>query len=227
MTEAEWGTCADLRKMLNFLERTPSDRKLRLFSVACCRRIWRLLPDNDLREAVEVANRFAESEVTIDLLQKGELATYEYAFFSDLISSEAVLHEAAGAVYQLCQAPIRADLVASASARAVRHSQAVVANSPFLVDDAHASEVTIQRALLRDIFGNPFRAVTAEPSWLTPTVVSVATAIYDERAFDRLPVLADALEDAGCTNADLLHHCRQPGEHVRGCWCVDLVLNRQ
>jgi hypothetical protein len=59
------------------------------------------------------------------------------------------------------------------------------------------------------------------------TVVSLAQPIYDELAFDRLPILADALEDAGSTNADILNHCRQPGEHVRGCWALDLILGRK
>ncbi|MBL8795582.1 MAG: hypothetical protein JNM56_16875 [Planctomycetia bacterium] len=75
--------------------------------------------------------------------------------------------------------------------------------------------------------GNPFRPVTVDSAWRTPTVVSLATAIYAERAFGRLPILGDALEDAGCTNVDLLNHCRQPGDHVRGCWAVDAVLGRE
>jgi hypothetical protein len=82
--------------------------------------------------------------------------------------------------------------------------------------------------LIRDLFGNPFRPAPAlAPSvlaWDGGTVVKVAAAVYDERAFDRLPVVADALEDAGCTDAELLGHCRGGGEHVRGCWVVDLVL---
>ena len=80
--------------------------------------------------------------------------------------------------------------------------------------------------LLRDIFGNPFRPIVADPAWLTPTVQFIAVALYQDRAFDRLPILADALEEAGCTNADVLLHCRLPGEHVRGCWVVDLVLGK-
>ena len=68
---------------------------------------------------------------------------------------------------------------------------------------------------------------TLDPAWLTPTVQSIAAAIYQDRAFDRLPILADALEEAGCTNADVLLHCRQPGEHVRGCWVVDLLLGKE
>jgi len=65
------------------------------------------------------------------------------------------------------------------------------------------------------------------PAWLTSTVTSLAQSIYQERAFDRLPILADALEDSGCTNPDILNHCRQPGEHVRGCWVVDLLLGKE
>jgi hypothetical protein len=84
----------------------------------------------------------------------------------------------------------------------------------------------VQCTLLRCIFGNPFRSVTLDPSWLTCTVTSLAQAIYTDRAFDRLPILADALEDAGCTDADILAHCRGGGEHVRGCWVVDLLLGK-
>lgn len=82
-------------------------------------------------------------------------------------------------------------------------------------------------AILRDIIGNPFRPVTFDPAWQTSTVTALAQAIYEEQAFDRLPILADALEDAGCTTADILGHCRGDGEHVRGCWVVDLVLGKE
>lgn len=81
--------------------------------------------------------------------------------------------------------------------------------------------------LLRDIFGNPFRPVTLDPAWRTTNVVALAQAIYDERAFERMPILADALEEAGCTNGEMLNHCREPGEHVRGCWVVDMLLEKK
>ncbi len=80
---------------------------------------------------------------------------------------------------------------------------------------------------IRDVFGNPFRPVVADPAWLTPTTVAIATAIYADRAFDRMPILADALEEAGCVNADVLLHCRGGGPHVRGCWVVDLLLGKE
>jgi hypothetical protein len=79
----------------------------------------------------------------------------------------------------------------------------------------------------RDITGNMFRSGKTDTNWLTETAVSLATGIYGDRAFDRLPLLADALQDAGCTDAELLGHLRSPGPHVRGCWAVDLVLGKE
>ena len=85
-----------------------------------------------------------------------------------------------------------------------------------------------QLATLRDIFGNPFRPVAFAPAWRTSDVLLLARGIYDERAFDRMPILADALQDAGCTNEDILSHCRDASAaHVRGCWVVDHVLGKE
>ncbi|HEY7330947.1 MAG TPA: hypothetical protein VH592_25140 [Gemmataceae bacterium] len=84
--------------------------------------------------------------------------------------------------------------------------------------------------MLRDIFGNPFHPVTLDPSWLTwhdGLLVSMVQKMYDSRDFSDMPVLADALEEAGCTNADILDHCRGPGPHVRGCLVVDLLLGKE
>jgi hypothetical protein len=82
-----------------------------------------------------------------------------------------------------------------------------------------------QVALAHDIFGNPFRPVAFDPSWRTDTAVSLARRMYESREFSALPILADALQDAGCEDADILGHCRDPRQpHVRGCWAVDLVL---
>jgi hypothetical protein len=87
--------------------------------------------------------------------------------------------------------------------------------------------IAIQPALLRDIFGNPFRPVALDPAWVTSDVLALARGIYEERAFDRMPILADALQDAGCTNEDVLNHCRDANAtHVRGCWVVDLLLGK-
>ena len=81
--------------------------------------------------------------------------------------------------------------------------------------------------LINDIFGNPIRDKAIDPRWLSPTAIDLARTIYDERLFERLPILADALMDAGCDSEEILAHCRGPGPHVRGCWVIDLILGKE
>src|SRR5262249_30224679 len=88
--------------------------------------------------------------------------------------------------------------------------------------DAHA-----RVSSFHELFGNPFRPVTLAPSWNTGTVAALARHVYAGSDFSAMPVLADALEDARCDNRDILDHCRGPGPHVRGCWVVDLLLNKE
>jgi hypothetical protein len=96
---------------------------------------------------------------------------------------------------------------------------------------ATPSAQSTQCAILRDIFGNPFLPLTPISrgvlAWNDATVRRIAEGIYEERAFDRLPILADALLDAGCDNDDLIQHCRSAGPHVRGCWAVDRILGKE
>ena len=90
-------------------------------------------------------------------------------------------------------------------------------------------ELTAQAALLRDIVGNSYRSITPNPDWSTwqdATIPKIAQAIYADRAFGNLPILADALEETGCDDADILAHCRSGGEHVRGCWVIDRILGK-
>ena len=89
------------------------------------------------------------------------------------------------------------------------------------------AERAAQARLLRDLFGNPFQPARLARAWRTPTVVALAQAMYEDRRFDDMPLLADALEESGCTEEAILKHCREPGEHVRGCWVVDLVLGKE
>ena len=132
---------------------------------------------------------------------------------------------------------------AQAEEKAGRWQESSIARAPFgvlsgrLLDLLDASwvvrvrvggqEARTQVGLLRCIFGNPFRPVAVDPAWRTTTVVQLAQGVYNDRAFDWLAILADALEEAGCTNADILGHLRGPGPHVRGCWVVDLVLGKE
>jgi hypothetical protein len=202
--------------MLNFLRggRTASDRKLRLFAVACCRSIWQHMPDECSRQAVEVGEQYADGLTgdepreavwqAIRGLKEAAVAEQDFERAAHLRGTERpVYHTMRRGIFYLSS----------------------------LVDNH-------DRCLfLRDIFGNPFRATpTIGPSllrWNSGMVPRLAQAAYDARLLPaghldaaRLAVLADALEEAGCTDADILGHLRGPGHHVRGCWGVDLVLAR-
>jgi hypothetical protein len=133
--------------------------------------------------------------------------------------------------------PIRtyATTCAIAAARASANTAAYAASASMtgnqdaastVADQVYEAESRQRSALVRDIFGNPFYLVTVNPTWLTVGVVHLARQIYDERLFERLPILADALEREGCTDPVILDHCRKAGEHVRGCWVVDLLLEK-
>src|SRR5262249_21491924 len=93
-----------------------------------------------------------------------------------------------------------------------------------------AVERRMQASLFREIVGNPFQPAHVQADWKCwkdGTVVKLAQAIYEERRFEDLPILGDALEEAGCNNEDILNHLRQPGDHTRGCWALDLVLGKE
>jgi hypothetical protein len=118
-------------------------------------------------------------------------------------------------------------LVSEARYRAV---EAQTGSEPIAIEAEYgtwAAEQAAQCDLVRDVLGNPFKPVALDPSWLTSDVVALARGIYADRAFDRMPILADALQDAGCANDDILNHCRDTAQvHARGCWVVDLLLGQ-
>jgi hypothetical protein len=88
-------------------------------------------------------------------------------------------------------------------------------------------EQKAQVEVFRDIFGNPFRPISAARIPAPPSVVVLARALYQERRFHEMPILGDALEEAGCTDSDILAHCRQPSAHVRGCWLLETILQKR
>ncbi len=224
MTEAEWLVCEDPSQMLAFLEsrRCGSNRKLRLFAVGCCRTFWYGLQDVRSRAAVEAAERFADGRAT-----QSELRA---AFTS---ASDAVADCRDFSPFSENQA-IAAFLTA---ARNINESDTKIPEDEDAYEvAAHVWSYAIggelagaekqQLALLRDVFGNPFRPVALDLSWGSGTVLSLARHIYESRDFSAMPILADALQDAGCNNDDILDHCRGPGPHVRGCHVLDLILGK-
>ena len=94
-------------------------------------------------------------------------------------------------------------------------------------EPGYAEEEAAQCELLRCVLGNPFRpAAPVDPAWLTSTVTALARQMYESRDFALMPILADAIQDAGCEQDDVLDHCRADASHARGCWVVDLVLGK-
>jgi len=236
MTEAEWLSHDNTYRMLVYMPGKASDRKLRLLAVAWCRRAWGLFAEEHSRRAVELAER--DIEGLADREAVGIAARGEAAAWMEILPPERVA----------AAHPAHAAWAALTGGR--RDSGAATANPPIDPADAIAEaghrlaiastdpgDVTPgQAAIVRCIFGNPFRPVAVEPSWLAwrdRAVVKMAQAAYDDRLLPAghldpagLAVLADALEDAGCTDADVLGHLRGPGPHVRGCWVVDLLLGK-
>ena len=214
MTEAEWlaFSGAEPPPMMQFLRLLATDRKLTLFAVACCRRIAHLIGEEDCRRLVTVAEAFADGLAT-----EQELGVAEER--ASLASRGKGSHALYAAIHVGRPYPTWLSIVFTYAAGA-----AVVGDTDIVPQAQHHRNE--QAVLLRDIFGNPFRTVAADPVWLTTTVLQLAGCIYADRAFDRLPILADALQDAGCNSDEILDHCRGGGPHVRGCWVVDLILGK-
>jgi hypothetical protein len=204
--------------ILDFLRGKVSDRKLRLFVIAHVRRVWGDYKSSATHEAwraIEVAERYADKVASYKELQAAHHAVLVTPESDDL--SIHFLNTSAGAATSAKVGKAFADATASDyAARITPHASPII--------DADRAE---RCRLVRDIFGNPFRPVTVAASSRSGPVLNLAKAIYANRAFDRLPELANVLEQAGCANQEILDHCRQPGPHVRGCWVVDLVLGKQ
>ena len=236
MTEADWNSSTDPHGMLTFLwhHGNLSARKARLFAVACCRQAWHLFRDEHTRRAVVVA------EWDVDGLTNKEVVR---------VAARGVAGgERVGRLRPLDVAPLRAAWVAltmgrdspgasGATAPPLLDAISSAADLLAFVTSARDKERRNQAALLRDIFGPIlFREVRIDPAWLAwngGSVVKLAEAAYEHREMPsgtldnaRLGVLADALEDTGCSNADLLGHLHGPGLHVRGCFALDAILGK-
>jgi hypothetical protein len=219
----------------------PVTREVRLFACGCCRLVQQLL-DPNVRQALEVVEAFADGEVGMEQLD--EAATEVNALHPEI---ESAPHRyAARAVYKSCEIGSGARRVHSAweDVELALEGEAIIAENPpehiqEALDawvEAHSGSTIgcterdvskLVADLLRCIVGNPFRPVAFEPAWRTEHTVGIAGKMYDERDFRAMPILADALEEAGCDSADVLAHSREPGPHARGCWVVDEVLGKR
>jgi hypothetical protein len=236
MTEGEWLTCSDPEPMLGFLLGRVSERKVRLFACGCCRRIWHLVTRRRSRRAVEVVERYCDGLADAEELRRAEdAATAAFMDAPDNSCDEMVSRLSADlagrdAWRAALSAGEAADVAAHVAVYGVDPDEPATEVSEAAYRAARHAERALQCSLLRDLVGNPFRSTAIDPCWLTRvdgTVRRLAQVIHDERRFGDLPVLADALEEAGCTDADILGHCRSGGEHVRGCWVVDALLGKE
>jgi hypothetical protein len=237
MTEAEWLAATDPRQMVEYLDDKASDRKLRMFGVACCRCIWHFLRGDSWKRAIHTTERLADgldsAENLMAALRSGMVA---YMQQQDQLDQRVQNDRGLEAVRGLKAARFTASVLSMDRNIGDRAAWgAVCAHRKLTLLEANANFDAA--SLLRCIFGNPFRpAPSLEPTWLTwqgGTVPKLARASYDERRLPEgtldpmhLAILADALEDAGCTDAELLGHLRGPGPHMRGCWALDLVLSK-
>lgn len=223
MNEELWLRSSDPLAMLGWIRDKTSPRKLRLLSCACCRRVWPLLSDARSRIAVEVAERYADGQASVrDLAQARARA----------VCAVGGGRQAAWAAYWAANTSAMGPLInvftaASSGAADMAASGQGLSDRNERYESAVLGQAREQTALIREVIGNPFRDIVLRPDWLGwagGTVRSIARGIYDEDAFDRMPVMGDALEDAGCGDEEVLHHCRH-GQHVRGCWVLDLILD--
>jgi hypothetical protein len=238
--------------MVAFLSGRWTQRKARLYLCAGLRFLWDLLYDEASRRAVEVAERAADSAASEDEIRvaawSAECPTFGFDFEPVRLRefhteygwhSPGVLRLIEMGVYT--EADLRGDQrLGDERLRERLLCAARIAEKAICLDRAEfdtrllgnlsAQEDWPKGWLVREVVGNPFRPVRIDRVWLSwndETVLRIARSIYDERQFDRLPVLADALEDAGCDSAEMLSHLRGPRPHVRGCWVVDLLLGKE
>jgi hypothetical protein len=243
MTEAEWLTCTEPEDMVRHIMKSSSAvrskagrRKLRLYACACCRQIWNIIPDDCSRRAVEVAEQFADGLVDRATFQVAALvASKEANRLWQITYDECGVQEghpsyvrwrAARVVELACEKEIVGSSV----------------SGPIIAKDisprGFTREKRIQAGLVRDLYGNPFQSPAALGGWLGKrdgggVIVGLAQAAYEQRPSQsgeldcqRMGVLADALEEAGCTDEAILSHLRSAGPHVRGCWALDLILGK-
>lgn len=246
MTEQEWLTCTEPQKMLDFLRGKASDRSLRLFSCACCRRIWHLLSERRGRKAIEVAERYADIDretIPLELFEEDlgliimslENESENLMASATTAADEAQTSAAFAAVQCVTLTGEAGAEYTSANVISAIFHEATAASAPSAAA-ARVAERDKQAILLRDIFGNPFRPIGIDPPslhWNDAVVVRLAQAAYEERILPagtldntRLLILADALEEAGCTDGQILTHLRSSGKHYRGCWVLDMVLGK-
>jgi len=232
MNQKEWRTSTAPARMLEYLKRSRrcrvDGRKVLLFGCRCVRRISKRLAYQESEDAIRVAERFADGLATAREMHQARRAARDAANAARRADGLAAAH-AAEAAWCLVRMPNddRLDRVFL-----LNRMQGVVHRvwrSYFNEPDRRPQEEQAQADLLREVVGDPWGDAEVKPDWLLANdraVARIADTIYAERRWDEMPILGDALEDAGCTDAAILGHCRAETTHCRGCWLLDALRDR-
>jgi hypothetical protein len=241
MLEADWLTGTDFAAHARFAAESLSPRRQRLLAVAFCRTIRHLIDHPELIDALATIERYADGRRDASDMEKARQRCREIALESfETYRRQVDGGAGAGAGYErqelawmvayAASTPLTVADVGTRAAQAAAQSQTGAEPLSLIpsaeAQAASAKQALVMRAVVWEVVGNPFRPVDFSPVWRTDTVLALATQMYESREFSAMPILADALQDAGCDNEDVLNHCREPGEHVRGCWVVDGVLGK-
>lgn len=208
MTETEWNSCREPDAMLEYLRTCAklSNRKLRLFAAACCRRAWHLFPDPDALRAIEAVELRVDGDIDDEAYHQATRLSQRHPCVSTLLIDEPYFSQ------EVWFDTATLGMDASGGG-----------------DVAWAAELEVHCGLVREVFGNPFQPTYVHSARLKANkgrARQLAREVYDHRAFDHMGELARALEAARCFDAPLLKHLRSPGPHVRGCWALDVVLGK-
>ena len=229
MEETEWLFSANPTEMFKVLAGHKDRRKLHLFAVACARTVQHHMLDARSINALEVMERLIEGQATdaerVAAIHEAWRASEEARDTKDLATAAA------------CDAAYRAINISSYSvANSGMRAASRATGKRAAVATVRATAYGHQAMLIRDIFGNPFQTKNLRSIWIhqckrvllwnSATVLAIAQSIYAEKCWDQLPILADAMEDAGCTVQPMLQHLRGPGPHARGCWVVDTIRGK-
>jgi hypothetical protein len=246
MTSKEWRRCNDPLKMIAALKGVASERKGRLYLCGGCRTIWHLLYDARSQRAVEVAERFADGHANQEERSNAVFLAEIPTFGNDFMPGEWRNWHPDGSIPPSVQRlvemgvltpeqleedePAVDKVVEDRLLAAASLAEASCSRSPFDHDWWHRDIARVPWPgdwLLRCVFGDPFLPfVFFSPAWLTSEIVALARTMYEQRSFEQMPLLGEALKEGGCTNQEILNHCRSQMPHVRGCWVVDLVLGK-
>jgi hypothetical protein len=233
MTEKEWASSNEPLSMLEFVKGKASNRKLRLYAVACCRNVWQWIPEYS-RKSVEAAERYADKQATRkdmsqaidDILKDFEARPYfdgsiACAYY---VSRWSIWDAVNGVLRATGSTPTSEKWLKAVNSK--RKTKAIREAARKECVQIYKAQVAAHCNIARDIF-SPFIRLRRNYFAFTPKTLAIAQSIYDNRIFSLMPSLADALQSDGCDNMSILNHCRMNKLHFRGCYVIDAILGKR